>query len=310
MVSIKPRLGIGFFLFWLSINIAIASPTFLVNSDWLTEHQDNDKLVILEVRYHPHRYYTIGHIDGAHQVQRFKDLTDSNSPILTRFPDHLVFQQQLRDWGINDDSLILIYDDSRTVLASRLYFMLELYGFNMSQVKILNGGLLEWSAFEELSQNTPPPPVVGNVTLQMANPDLLIEWTTIYDRVISRRDPNVLLVDVRPFDQYTGKVIQHSIRGGHIPGAINVVSLDGTDSASQEWLSDAKVAALYQNVDKNKTIYLYCHDGFRTTLAYLQLKHLGYSDVKLYNGGWGHWGNELSLPVVQGEAALDDDFLL
>jgi len=32
----------------------------------------------------------------------------------------------------------------------------------------------------------------------------------------------------------------------------------------------------------------------------MQLKHLDYPDVRLYNGGRGHWGNALSLPVVEG----------
>jgi thiosulfate/3-mercaptopyruvate sulfurtransferase len=45
-------------------------------------------------------------------------------------------------------------------------------------------------------------------------------------------------------------------------------------------------------------------------LAYLQLKHLGYEDVRLYNGGWSHWGNELTLPVVEGSEPYDGDYAL
>jgi thiosulfate/3-mercaptopyruvate sulfurtransferase len=30
---------------------------------------------------------------------------------------------------MNDDSTLVIYDDSRTALAARLHFLLELYGF-------------------------------------------------------------------------------------------------------------------------------------------------------------------------------------
>jgi len=51
---------------------------------------------------------------------------------------------------------------------------------------------------------------------------------------------------------------------------------------------------IYQGIDKNKSIYIYCHDGFRMSLAYMQLKALGYKKIKLYNGGWGHWGNALT----------------
>jgi thiosulfate/3-mercaptopyruvate sulfurtransferase len=32
------------------------------------------------------------------------------------------------------------------------------------------------------------------------------------------------------------------------------------------------------------------------SLAWMQLKHLGYEDVRLDNGGWSPWGNTLTLP--------------
>ena len=286
-----------------------AAPTFLVDTDWLSEHIEDENLVVLEVRYHPHRYYTVGHIPSAVQVQRFKDLGDNNANPLMRFPSRAVFQDTLRAWGVNNDSTVVIYDDSRTALASRLYYLLDLYGYDMSRVKILNGGTIEWSVFEEMSTDaTSPAP--GNVMLKDADASLFVEWTSVYDDVVSRRGPNVVLLDARPHDMYTGKVIKHAIQGGHIPGAINVVSLDGTDGQSQKWLSDETLAELYKGIPKDKTVYIYCHDGFRMGLAWLQLKHLGYKDVRLYNGGWSHWGTRLTLPVVEGDQPYDEAYAL
>jgi thiosulfate/3-mercaptopyruvate sulfurtransferase len=287
---------------------ASASPGFLVNSDWLGEHIDDENLLVLEVRYHPHRYFTVGHIPGAIQVQRFKDLGDNQAKPLMRFPSREDFQATLRGWGVNDDSTLVLYDDSNTALVSRLYYLLELYGFNMGQVKILNGSTVEWSAFEEMSQQAEPARAPGKVTLKPANAEMFVEWSDVYDDVVSRRDPNVILLDARPRDMYTGEVIRHSIMGGHIPGAVNVVSLDGT--SNQKWKSDEELQALYSKIPKDKTIYAYCHDGFRMSLAWMQLKHLGYKDVRLYNGGWSHWGNTLTLPVVEGEEPYGGDFEL
>lgn len=279
---------------WGTAAACHARPDFLVDPDWPAEHIDDDNFVVLGVRYHPHRYYTVGHIPGAVQVHRFKDLGHNHAVPLMRFPSHEIFQARLRGWGVNNDSTIVLYDDSRTALASRLYFMLELYGFNLPQVKILDGGTLEWSAFNDLEKD-PVERQPGSVTLKPANPDLLVEWTDVYDDVVSRRDSGVVLLDARPKDMYTGEVIRHSFQGGHIPGAVNVVSLDGTDGQSQKWLSDDALGCLSQHLPKDKTVYVYCHDGFRMSLAYLQLKHLGVRDVRLYNGGWSHWGNELTL---------------
>jgi len=289
----------------LFVSTAQAGREFLVDADWLSEHIEDKNLVLLEVRYHPHRYFTVGHIPGAVQVQRFKDLGDNNSNPIMMIPSKADFQKHLRDWGVNNNSTIVIYDDSSTALASRVYFLLDLYGFSMDQVKILGGGTIEWSAFEEMTKEASKA-AMGTVTLKDKDQSKVIEWTDVYDDVVSRRDPSIVLLDARPHAMYTGKVIKHSILAGHIPGAINIVSLDGTES--QNWISEAELADMYKIIPKDKAVYVYCHDGFRMSLAYAQLKSLGYQNVKLYDGGWSHWGNRLSLPTVEGEKPYAGDY--
>lgn len=286
-----------------------AAPDFLVDAGWLEAKLKDPKLVVLEVRYFPHRYRTVGHIPGAIQVARFKDLGDNADAVLMRLPVRDAFQATLRNWGVDDDSTLVIYDDSRSVLASRLYFLLAYHGYDMARVKILDGGAVEWTAFNDLNKETVPRKP-GRVTLKPGNRAAVVEWAEVYDRVVVRRDPKVALVDVRPRDMYAGKVIRHSVQGGHIPGALNAVSLDGTDAQSQKWLPLEKVAELYKDVPRDATVIVYCHDGFRSTLAWLQLKALGYRDVRFFNGGWSQWDRSLTLPVVQGDAPYDADFSL
>jgi len=290
---------------------AAETPSFLASSEWLEEHIDDDNLVVLEVRYYPHRYYTIGHIPGAVQVQRFKDLgANDGGGTLMMFPSKEAFQKTLRGWGVNNDSTLVLYDDARTALASRLYYLLNLYGFDMSKVKLLNGGTVAWQSFNDLSKDEVKKPA-GNVTLKVANKDLFVEWTTVYDRVVARRDPAYVLIDARPGFGYVGEKKMHAVRAGHIPGAINIVSLNGTTAGDEQvWKPLSEVAKMYKSVPKDKTIIIYCHDGFRMSLGYAQLTALGYKNVKLYNGGWGHWGNKFSLPVVKGDEPFDENFKL
>ncbi len=279
-------------LLFLLAGPALADRGFLVDADWLASKIDDPKTVVLEVRYHPHRYFTVGHIPGAVQVQRFKDLGDNDGRSIMLFPDKDSFQTTLRRWGVNDDSTIVLYDDSRSALAARLYYLLALYGFDQSRVKILDGGAQEWMAFNDLSKDPVTRPM-GNVTLKAADPKLSVEWTAVYDDVVSRRDPSVVLVDARPRDMYTGAIVRHAVQAGHIP-----------------WLPEDRLAELYKSVPKDKTIYLYCHDGFRMSLGWVQLKSLGYRDVRVVNGGWGIWDRAFTLPVVTGESPYDDEFAL
>ncbi len=297
---------------WLVlVTPAFADRSFLVDADWLVAEKDkNANLVILEVRYHPHRYYTVGHIPGALQVQRFKDLGDNTGRSIMLFPSRDTFQATLRAWGVNDDSTLVLYDDSRSALTARLYYLLDLYGFDMSRVKILDGGAQEWAGFNELTKQPTPLPAPGKVTLKAANPALYVQWQDVYDDVVARRAADTILVDARPREMYNGKVIKHAVQGGHIPGALNVVSLDGTDGQSQKWHDAERLAAMYKDVPKDKTVYLYCHDGFRMSLGWVQLKSLGYRDVRVLDGGWGIWDRAFTLPVVAGDTPFDEEFAL
>jgi len=308
MIFINRIYGLVALIVTLGLPAFAQDRDFLVASEWLEEHIDDKNLIILETRYHPHRYFTVGHIEGAVQVQRFKDLGDNDSPSLMNFPSREAFQATLRVWGANDDSTIVLYDDSNSALASRVYYLLDLYGFDMSRVKLLDGGVLGWQDFNDLSQQdeqaTP-----GTVTLTEADPGKMVSWQFVYDHIVSRRDEEFMLLDARPETHYTGEVLAHAVRSGHIPGAVNIVSLSGTNSDAT-WKTTAELEAMYADLPRDKTIVAYCHDGFRMSLAYMQLKSLGFADVRLLDGGWGFWGNKWSLPVVGGFEPFDDDFNL
>ena len=283
-------------------------PDFLVDADWLAERLKDPKLVLLEVRYHPHRHATVGHIPGAVQVQRFADLGANDEMPIMRFPSRAAFQATLRRWGINDDSTVVVYDDSSTALASRVIYLLDLYGFDAKRVKLLDGGTIGWTGFNELTKAPTAKRTPGKVTLKPAPAAAMAGWPEVYRRVVAGREPNIVLLDARPADMYDGSRIQHSVQGGHIPGAINIVSLQGVDGQSQQWKSLAELATMYKDVPRGHAVITYCHDGFRSTLAWLQLKALGYKDVRVYNGGWGDWDRTLTLPVVKGAKPFDADF--
>lgn len=300
---------LSFFVLLSPLARAADRPDFLVDADWLAERIKDPKLVVLEVRYHPHRHYTVGHIPGAVQVTRFADLGANDEAPIMRFPSREAFQATLRGWGVDDDSTLVIYDDAVTALASRLLFLLDRHGFDPQRVKLLNGGTVEWTAFNELTR-VPTVRAPGQVTLRDGKPESSVTWPEVYRDVVSRRSPGTVLIDARPRDMYDGSRIQHAIQGGHIPGAINIVSLDGVDGQSQQWKSLADLQQLYKDVPKDARVIAYCHDGFRSTLTWLQLKALGYRNVSVYNGGWSDWDRTLTLPVVKGNQPLDADFAL
>jgi thiosulfate/3-mercaptopyruvate sulfurtransferase len=39
-------------------------------------------------------------------------------------------------------------------------------------------------------------------------------------------------------------------------------------------------------------------------------EHLGYQDLRLYNGGWSRWDDALTLLLVEGVEPFDESFAL
>lgn len=79
---------------------------------------------------------------------------------------------------------------------------------------------------------------------------------------------NAALVDVRTAEEFSQ---------GHIQGATNI-----------DWYSEG-FADNFTDIPKDKTIYLYCKKGGRSSEAQELLSSLGYSQVINLTGGYDAW---------------------
>ncbi len=128
----------------------------------------------------------------------------------------------------------------------------------------------------------------------------MITWSDIYRDVIGGKRPEVVLLDVRPANEYNGENIR-GIRGGHLPTAINITGSNANDPETHKFKSLDDMRQMYESegLNKDDVIYEYCHSGDRAAQAYVQLVHLlGYKNVRLYDGGWSAWNTKLFLPAA------------
>ena len=87
------------------------------------------------------------------------------------------------------------------------------------------------------------------------------------------------------------------VRGGHMPGAINVhyrrlIAEDGTLKPP------AELRAAFSDVDLNKPVVTTCGSGLTAAILMLALAEIGRNDVALYDGSWTEWGGRPEAPVV------------
>ncbi len=107
------------------------------------------------------------------------------------------------------------------------------------------------------------------------------------------RDPNGIIVDVRPMAAFNGWKLQDELRGGHIPGAIPfpLSWLEPLSGDEQRSLLTAKGII----ADKKVIIYGYGREDCETMVRVLQ--GLGFQEVTTYEPGLAAWAAGPSLPL-------------
>ncbi len=110
------------------------------------------------------------------------------------------------------------------------------------------------------------------------------------------------LLDVRRESEYTGAEVRAK-RGGHIPGAVNIL---WKDALRDDWtLRDPdELEQMYSDAGfgPETSTVTYCQAGVRAAFTHLVLTALGHDDVRTYDGSWDEWGNEEGLPITVGRS--------
>ncbi|MFW6280396.1 MAG: rhodanese-like domain-containing protein, partial [Halanaerobium sp.] len=116
-----------------------ANPDVLISAEELAEIMDEDDVKIVDFR-NPLVYVT-GHIPGAVNIWRSdEENPDADYGGMRATPDQMA--DMLSEKGIANDDLVVIYDENGDYDASRMWWILTMYGHE--RVRLLDGGLTRW----------------------------------------------------------------------------------------------------------------------------------------------------------------------
>ena len=147
------------------------------------------------------------------------------------------------------------------------------------------------------------------VTLKLT-PNASLSLTT-KEMTAQLNRPNVQIIDARTVKEYAGEDVR-AIRGGHIPGAINIPyernwrDPDTADKLAKKLVPDnsgmslkrrEELQTLYAGLDPEKETIVYCQSGTRSAQTASVLEDLGFRKVRVYDASWLGYAAKLDAPA-------------
>ena len=293
-----------------SISFAAIPP--VVSTEWLIQNKDNPNLILLDATNTFD--YLEGHIPGAISAS-FKEeeaisqdvilsygggvdlFTDTDSPIPFQDLPGEKMQEIFRSWGINPDSLVVVYDKGADMYATRLMYSLRFWGVENSA--LLDGGSTRWTALgNALSQDIP---AIQSGTITVGSPDSSMLADTNEVLTAISEPGSVRIINALGHSFHYGEKIFYS-RQGHIPYATSIprdiyFNTDKTLKTPEE----IKAILTFHGITPDKNLYVQCGGGIAASMPFFAAHFIAqFPNVKLYRGSLIAWEyDQRTLPLWQ-----------
>ena len=290
-------LVIALTLLWAQV-AAAASP--IVDARYVADAIARNALV-WDVR--PADAYAKGHITGAISIgDAARVLRDENTEDFIAI-DRI--EKILGAAGLDPKREIIVYGSRGS--WNPYFGLYTVQYFGGSNVRVYHEGIEDWTAAGRAISSEASR--VAPIALKLeVNATVAV---TTREMVAGLNRPNVQIVDARTLKEFAGEDIR-AIRGGHIPGAINIpyeqnwVDPDTAGKLARKQVSSNAgmslksvddLKRLYSKLDPNKETIVYCQSGARASETAGVLQHLGFANVKVYDSSWLGYGNTLDAPA-------------
>ena len=256
----------------------------------LTAPSAAQQLVIFDCRFSladfalGRQQYADGHIPNALHLEMEVQLSGDKKPHGGRhpLPTAAQFTASMQKMGVNQNSIIVAYDDNRLAGAARLWWLLQHFGH--PHIRILDGGLQAWRAQGlPVSQQTQTPKQGHFQANPRTGQTIDYSWLSAH-----LKDRNLQLIDSREAPRYQGLEEPIDPVAGHIPGALNY-PWQGVTNEQGKALSAGKQQDRWAGLDSEKETVVYCGSGVTACVNLLSLKLAGIEGAKLYPGSWSDW---------------------
>jgi thiosulfate/3-mercaptopyruvate sulfurtransferase len=273
----------------------------LVETEWLDAHLSDPDLRILdatvfyitdpgtgETRVVPGvEDWEQAHIPGSSFVNLATEVSDTTSSLRFALPSAAQFAESMRRHGVGPGTRVVIYDANHTIWATRLWWLLRVFGFD--DAAVLNGGWKKWT-LEGRPVSTDPAARPRGEFVAHYRPELI---ATREDVLADLQAGGTCILNALPAD---------SFREQRIPGSINVPYPELMDPETSAFrpLEDLSQRFSAAGVLGKDRILVYCGVGISATTDAFLLTLLNARNVAVYDGSMQEWTSDPALPVERG----------
>ncbi|KGF12788.1 3-mercaptopyruvate sulfurtransferase [Peptostreptococcus sp. MV1] len=268
----------------------------LITVDEFFDLQKSDKkVVVLDCRFDlMNKTYGIdsykeGHIKDAFLINIEKDLTDPVGQHGGRHPfkDRDQLKEIIESFGIDNDTVVVTYDDGDLQGAGRLVFQLNNLGFYNAFV--LDGGLIAYKAHGGQIETEVRKPTKSDKAFDVKiDTSFMVDMEYVKSKLY---DENTIIIDSRSHPRYLGLEEPVDKVAGHIPSAKNYFFMDNLnidDMTNSSYISEDKLKERFKDLDPKKEIIVYCGSGISLMVNALALDKIGIP-YKIYPGSYSDW---------------------
>lgn len=272
----------------------------IISTEALSQHLADPYWVVIDCRFTlteteaGRAAYVKGHIPGARYAHLDEDLSGSKNGLNGRhpLPEVQAFAQKLGAWGVDNQTQVVVYDDSFGAIAVRLWWMLRWLGHDA--VALLDGGLPKWQR-EKRPFTADLPKIETSVFVPQVRAEMLADTDAV-------AQGTNLILDARAEMRFIGEIEPLDPVAGHVPGAKNVpfddnLDMDGTLLSPEELR--AQYTDYLDGTVPEQVIHM-CGSGVTACHNLLAMEHAGLKGGKLYAGSWSEWIVDPSHPIVKG----------
>lgn len=281
---------------------SLTLPNILVSSGWLKEHLGHPQLVVLDASAHmpntdrnAEKEWREGRIPHARFFDISNRVCDPSSDLPHMLPPSEVFTQEIQKLGINQNSIVIVYDSLGIFSAPRAWWMFTAMGHK--QCAVLDGGLPDWKVQGGNIDQTSPPTKIekGNFIAEKQR-----RYIKNKEQMLAAiNNESISILDARPKARFDGSAPEPrtGLSSGHIPHSKNIPFNDLLINGKFKDIDSLK-QLLKPHINSQQALYTSCGSGITACIIAFARRLCGYSLISVYDGSWAEWGQpKFNLPI-------------